>query len=138
VLISDTDPTDPNVIERLLTNPGRGEHASAFINRIRFTPPELRGDVHIRALKIWRKLRRESEQDSEKTMKSEPSPRAPVDAWKAWLKRAYEASAPEYNHEYRGIPRIEGYSTMHIKGRDGGSTIRPHHKEACNHKRTVA
>jgi hypothetical protein len=117
VLISDTDPTDPTVIERLITTPGRGVFAAAFINRIRYTPPELREDVHIRALKRWRELRREHEQNSERPLKAEPQPRAPVDVWKVWLKKAYEASTPGYTYKYRGIPCVGlGYSTMHIEG----------------------
>jgi hypothetical protein len=117
VLISDTDPTDPTVIERLITTPGRGVFAAAFINHIRYTLPELHKDVHIRALKRWRELRHEHEQNSKRPLKAEPQPRAPVDIWKVWLKKAYEASAPGYTYKYRGIPRVGlGYSTMHIEG----------------------
>jgi hypothetical protein len=117
VLISDTDPTDPTVIERLITTPGRGVIAVAFINHICYTPPELHEDVHIHVLKQWRELRREHKQNSERPLKAEPQPRAPVDVWKVWLKKAYEASALGYTHKYQGIPCVGlGYLTMHIEG----------------------
>ncbi|KAI0276512.1 hypothetical protein BC826DRAFT_1114118, partial [Russula brevipes] len=91
VLISDSDPTNPTVIENLLTTSNQGEYAAACRNRIRFAPHELHGEVHIRALKRWRILRREHEQN--------------------------ETPALEHKYKYRGIPRIDrGCSTMHVEG----------------------
>jgi hypothetical protein len=68
-------------------------------------------------LKHWRELWCKHKQNSKRPLKAEPQPRAPVDVWKVWLKKAYEAWAPDYTYKYQGIPHIGlGYSTMHIKG----------------------
>ncbi|KAI0287759.1 hypothetical protein BC826DRAFT_1188804 [Russula brevipes] len=117
-----SDPASEAAVESLFSNPRAGLYAAGYIERIRYTPPELRGDLHSGALKRWRALLRERH-DARDACKprGEPSPSAPTYAWKVWLKHSYDASAAKgRTFTYRGIPRIGTgtgfYQTAHIEG----------------------
>ncbi|KAI0290959.1 hypothetical protein BC826DRAFT_512344 [Russula brevipes] len=91
VLMPDSDSTNPTVRKNFFTHPNQGDYTAVLTNCLRFVPTELRGEVHIRALKRWRRLRREHEQN--------------------------EIPALEHKYKYRGILRIDrGCSTMHVEG----------------------
>ncbi|KAI0280730.1 hypothetical protein BC826DRAFT_1111937 [Russula brevipes] len=120
MLISDSDPTTDADIESLLATPERGGYAIAFIDRIRFTPPELRNDIHNHALERWRTLCREHQaaKNAHRPQRAEPSPRAEPAIWRSWLKAMEEdAHKKGRTFSYLGIPRVgNGYQSAHIEG----------------------
>ncbi|KAI0281507.1 hypothetical protein BC826DRAFT_1111367 [Russula brevipes] len=113
------DPTTESEMETLLGNPGRVGRANGFIDRVRFTPPELRCDFHNRALERWAATTQERTREARsRARRFEPPPSAPVDIWRTWLKHMYEnATEKGKPFTYCGIPRIENdYQDAHIEG----------------------
>ena len=104
------DPTSDEGLDALFANPGGCSFG--FIERIRWTPPEIRTDLHRQALRLWGEMElAERPRDSKRT---EPSPRTDTQTWKKWLKAMREADS---SFEYIGIPRVgDGYIKAHIEG----------------------
>jgi hypothetical protein len=115
VLISpDYDPKTEAEVEALFTNPARYGRAAGYTERIRFTPPELRGEFHNRALEHWRALKAERRNTHRR---AEPSPSATTVVWKRWLKETRENPQSGGKFKYIGIPLVGlGYQTAHIEG----------------------
>ena len=111
------DPTTEAEMEALLRNPSRAGRAAGFIERVRFTPPELRCEFHNRALEHWDKTRKGSNRETRKT-RFEPPPSASINAWKSWLKQIHEdAIKNDRSPTICGIPRVEDeYQDGHIEG----------------------
>jgi hypothetical protein len=98
-------------LDALFANPGGRSYG--FIERIRYTPPEIRTDLHRRALRLWKEMDPELRRHRD-IKRTEPSPRADTKVWKKWLKAMYEADT---SFEYIGVPRVgEGYISAHIEG----------------------
>ena len=120
VLISlEEDPTTEAELDRLFATPKRHGRAAAYVERIRFTPPELRGDFHSRALARWQGLQAERRQapGASAPRRAEPSPRANIGVWKRWLKDSREPPQSGGTFKYVGIPLVgQGYQTVHIEG----------------------
>ena len=53
VLVNERDPSTDEKMEELLSDPSQHTHAAGFVERVRFTPPELCSDVHQHALQCW-------------------------------------------------------------------------------------
>ena len=105
------DPTTDEALDALFANPGGRSYG--FIERIRYTPPEIRTDLHRRALRLWKEMDPELRRHRD-IKRTEPSPRADTKVWKKWLKAMYEADT---SFEYIGVPRVgEGYISAHIEG----------------------
>ena len=118
VLISpDMDPQTDKQVEELFTstNPKRRPHAAAYIEHVRYTPPELRTEVHQRALERWPAIQAERNQSqSTATSRREPLPTTYTSHWKKWLQLMYKGNSA---FKYPRIPRVgNGYQTMHIEG----------------------
>ena len=111
------DPTTEAEMEALLRNPSRAGRAAGFIERVRFTPPELRCEFHNRALEHWDKTRKGSNRETRKT-RFEPPPSASINAWKSWLKQIHEdAIKNDRSPTICGIPCVEDeYQDGHIEG----------------------
>ena len=111
------DPTTEAEMEALLRNLSRAGRAAGFIERVRFTPPELRCEFHNRALEHWDKTRKGSNRETRKT-RFEPPPSASINAWKSWLKQIHEdAIKNDRSPTICGIPCVEDeYQDGHIEG----------------------
>ena len=111
------DPTTEAEMEALLKNPSRAGRAARLIERIRFTPPELRCEFHNHALELWDKIKKGSIRETRK-IRFEPPPTASINTWKSWLKQMYEeAMRTDRSYTVCGIPRVEDdYQDAHIKG----------------------
>ena len=116
VLISpNMDPSTDEEVETLFTttNVRRRPHAAAYIERVRFTPPELRGEVHQHALERWPAVQAEQGAPGFNN-KREPLPSAFTNVWKKWLQAMHKGNSA---FKYPGIPRVgQGYQTAHIEG----------------------
>ena len=116
VLISpDMDPQTDEQVEELFTStsPKRRPHAAAYIERVKYTPPELRTEVHQRALERWPAIQAERNQNTT-TSRREPLPTTYTNHWKKWLQFMYKNNSA---FKYPGIPRVgNGYQTIHIEG----------------------
>ncbi|KAI0299521.1 hypothetical protein BC826DRAFT_966965 [Russula brevipes] len=78
MLVSDSGPTTEAVMENLLTTPEQRGYAAEFIDRIWFTPPELRNNLHNRALELWRAScqERQTTTDARRPEQAKPLPSA--------------------------------------------------------------
>jgi hypothetical protein len=121
VLISPMDdPKTDKELDKLFLSPTPKQHrfACGYIDRIRFTPPELRNDFHSNALERWEELQteRRSTGTAHNGKRSEPAPSMSVSIWKRWLKEAREQSKDK-QLRHPGIPFVgSGYQTIHIEG----------------------
>jgi hypothetical protein len=119
VLISPhTDPNSEAAVEELLTNVRRHAHAVAYIDRVQYTPPELRDPIHQRALERWPGIKAERRQQNQGFSTREPRPAATTYVWKKWLQTMRKVN-PAFT--YVGIPVSEpgrgpGYQVAHIDG----------------------
>ncbi|KAI0280958.1 hypothetical protein BC826DRAFT_975041 [Russula brevipes] len=106
------DPTTEAELESLLRDPSKAGRATSFIDRVRFTPPEIRCEFHNHALERWAEIKREN------TKRFEPPPSKPVNTWRSWLKQMHEdATERGRSFIYCGIPRFEDeYQDAHIEG----------------------
>jgi len=118
VLIALCDPTSDDEVDQLFNNTDRYAYLKYYIDRVRFTPPELRGEVHTRALERWnasQAARRAQYRASGR--RPEPLPSAPDGAWKKWLKDMRELPQSGATFKYAGIPLVgQGYQAILIKG----------------------
>ena len=111
------DLTTEAEMEALLKNPSRTGRAAGLIERIRFTPPELRCEFHNHALELWDKIKKGSIRETHKT-RFKPPPSVSINTWKSWLKQMYEeATKNDRSPTVCGIPRVKNeYQDAHIKG----------------------
>jgi hypothetical protein len=126
VLISPEDPNTIAKLDELLLNSDRHSEAAGYVERVKFTPPELRDEFHQRALERWPEIRnaRNRQRVEKGIQRPEPSPAAQNQKWKKWLKET--RSLPRYkgNFIYLGIPLVgQGYLNVHI---DGAKAILSH------------
>ena len=135
VLISPhKDPTSERGVTALFTTPSQHRKALGYVNRIKYTPPELRDEFHQRALDRWTELqatrRREREERGESApRRHEPSPYADNFTWKRWLKDMRERPQSEGPFKYIGIPHVcQGYQTAHLDGAKALLSFLPHSK----------
>jgi len=102
--------------------PGRICKALTSVNRIRHTPPELRNELHQRALDCWMELqamwRWDSEREEQGKVASRPREPSPYDdnaTWKRWLRDMREHPRPE-GKKFLGVPCVcQGYQAPHIE-----------------------
>ncbi|KAI0280739.1 hypothetical protein BC826DRAFT_975106 [Russula brevipes] len=106
-----THPTTEAELESLLRDPSKAGRATSFIDRVHFTPPEIRCEFHNHALEWWAEIKREN------TKRFEPPPSKPVNTWRSWLKQMHEdATERGRSFIYCGIPRFEDeYQDTHIE-----------------------
>ena len=120
VLISpDQDPTTEAQVVSLFGSAKRHKHAAGYVERIRFTPPELREDFHQRALERWPEVQaaRRAAQSTNLPRRPEPSPSANISIWKRWLREMREHPQSGGAFKYIGIPLVgQGYQTAHLEG----------------------
>jgi hypothetical protein len=111
VLISPVkDPRTQSEVDTLLNTPERTGFARGYAERIRLTPPELRGTLHSRALERWDNL----QMHASPADRREPMPTTHINIWKRWLYRKHSAD-PHFR--YTGIPFVgKGFQTAHIEG----------------------
>ena len=110
------DPTTEAELDALFALPKRHRQAAAYVERIRYTPPELRDEFHQRALERWPgvKAARRKAQGAIPPRRSEPSPSADSTVWKRWLRDMREHRS---TFKYIGIPLVgQGYQTAHLEG----------------------
>ena len=120
VLIAGHDPTSQKRVDELLTDPKRHAHASKYIERAGFTPPELRDYIHEYALDCWPDIKaaRDRERKAQGIMRSEPPPTAHPAIWKRWLREMRTHAEQEgTTFTYVGIPYVcETYQKAHLNG----------------------
>jgi hypothetical protein len=118
VLISpDHDPQTEEKLDQLFASPKKRGRAAGYIERVRYTPPELRGDLHSHALEKWQELLASRREEGEKIKRPEPDPTADNNSWRRWLKNTRALHKGEDEFKYSGIPLIgRGYQTPHIEG----------------------
>lgn len=113
------DPRTQAEVDALFNAPEKIGHARAYVERIRFTPPELRGDLHSRALDLWAVLQLKTKP----TSRPEPLPATHTSIWKRWLRQMRTA---EVHFRYMGIPLVgNGYQNAHIEGNRALLTFLP-------------
>lgn len=112
------DPITEEALDALFATP-RGR-AYGYAERIRYTPPELRGDFHTRAYTRWLQIqmtRRQAPPDANTPIRPEPAPNVDNHIWKRWLKERREHPQSEGNFIYPGIPLVtSSYQTVHVEG----------------------
>jgi hypothetical protein len=121
VLIAPTDPRDEATLDDWFTAHPKYHASKAYVTRIEYTPPELRGDFHQNALNRWKTLRAANRQEREAREvdkpRPEPSPDADNAVWKGWLKHRRGHPQSKGSFVYIGIPLVgQGYQTAHITG----------------------
>jgi hypothetical protein len=111
VLISpDTDPQTQEDVNALFSSPDKVWQARTYAERIRFTPPELRGPVHSAALARWNAL----PANRGPLRRAEPLPSTTTASWRYWLRQQQRADEAFL---YSGIPLVgAGYQSAHIEG----------------------
>jgi hypothetical protein len=124
IQLTDNDPSSPAATEELFmaaqSNKGAFGHAIGFVERIRYTPPELCQEFHWRALNHWNELRQDRH-NTQRTFgdhRAEPAPEADINTWKKWLKDIWsQCQLGGRPFTYIGIPLIgQGYPITHIEG----------------------
>ncbi|KAH9974440.1 hypothetical protein BGW80DRAFT_1251648 [Lactifluus volemus] len=84
--------------------------AREYIERVRFTPPELCGSLHSRALDHWTAL----QIDTIPSDRPEPSPATHPTIWKRWLREKHTA---DVHFQYIGVPLVgKGFQNAHVDG----------------------
>jgi hypothetical protein len=120
LIVPGHDPTSQTCVDELLTDPKRHIHASKYIERAGFTPPELRDSIHDYALDRWPDIKaaRDRERKAQGIMRSEPPPTAHPAVWKRWLwEMRMHAEQEGTTFTYIGIPYVcEDYQKAHING----------------------
>jgi len=125
------DPTSDEMLDTLFANPGK--HAASYMKRIRYTPPEIRTDLHRRALQLWENIQPE-QRNTQNDIRVEPSPHADIGVWKKWLKTMREHPQSEGQFKFIGIPQVgPGYIKTHIEGTKAMALFIPaNSKGVCN------
>ena len=107
ILISpDHDPNTKEKVDQLfksLASSRKCGHIVGYINWIRYTPQDLRGEIHNHALKRWQTLHTSWHQKGEKIKWPEPDPTADNGSWQRWLRTS---QAQQGDFKYSGIPLI--------------------------------
>jgi hypothetical protein len=117
VLVNERDPSTDEKMEELLSDPSQHARAAGFAERVRFTPPELRSDVHRRAIERWPEIEAERRKTYKSNKHIEPPCTAGNSVWRRWLREAKEASKDQGEFEYSGIPCVHNkYQDAHIEG----------------------
>ena len=130
VLISpDHDPNTKEKVDQLfasLASSRKRGRVAGYIDRIRYTPQELRGDIHNHALERWQALHTSWRQEGDKIKRPEPDPTADNGSWQRWLRTS---RAQQGDFKYSGIPLIgRSYQTPHIEGMKAILCFLPHQR----------
>jgi len=77
------DPTSQEEVDALFSDPARHNHANKYAERIQFTPPELREEIHQRTLDHWPDIQtaRNRERMTQGVKRKEPPPTAHNAIW---------------------------------------------------------
>jgi len=116
VLISLDDPSTEEVVNRLLQTTKHHHKAAAYIERVQWTPPELRKALHQHALDRWPSILM-SRRGAKIPLQSEPLPWGDDNTWRKWLKETQEHPNFKGAYQYIGLPLVNGgYLTAHLMG----------------------
>jgi len=116
VLISLDDPSTEEAVNRLLRATKHHRKAAAYIERVQWTPPELREALHQRALDRWPSIMM-SRRGAKIPIQSEPLPWGDDNTWRRWLKEMREHPNFKGAYQYIGLPLVNGgYLTAHLTG----------------------
>jgi hypothetical protein len=119
LILPESNPKTEAELNQLFNQAKKHAQAAAYAEQIRYTPPELRGKFHTRALKRWQEIQTERHRnpDANAPRRPEPSPSVPVAIWKHWLKETRDHPQSGGSFKYIGIPLVgQGYQTAHIEG----------------------
>lgn len=117
VLVNERDPSTDEKMEELLSDPSQHARAAGFVERVRFTPPELRSDVHQHALERWPEIEAARRKTYKSNKNIEPPCTASNSVWRRWLRETKESSKDQGESEYSGIPCVHNkYQDAHIEG----------------------
>jgi len=111
------DPTSKEEVDALLSDPARHKRASKYVEHIRFTPPELRDEIHQCAFERWPDIQatRKRENQTQDMRRDKPPPDANNGMWIRWLKERRKQEKGAFT--YIGIPHTcQGYKEIHIDG----------------------
>lgn len=116
VLISQDNPPTKDAMYHLLQTAKHHCKAAAYIERVQWTPPKLRGAVHQKALNCW-PLILMSRHGTKVPLPSEPLPWDDDNAWWRWLKEHRDHPGFKGEYRYIGVPLVNrGYLTAHLVG----------------------
>jgi len=116
VLISLDDPSTEEAVNRLLRTTKHHRKAAVYIERVQWTPPELREALHQHALDRWPSILM-SRRGAKIPLQSEPLPWGDDNTWRRWLKEMWEHPNFKGAYQYIGLPLVNGgYLTAHLTG----------------------
>jgi hypothetical protein len=105
------DPRTYQEVDALFSAPEKIRFARGYAERIRYTPPEMRGAVHSYALGQWDNLQSNS---TFRPTYAEPVPTMYSAIWKRWLHQKHSED-PQFR--YLGIPLVgKGFQNAHVEG----------------------
>lgn len=105
------DPQSNQAVDELVNNPRKAKFIQGFLERCRYTPPELRTPVVEYAVMRYGARCRDTPRNAE------PSPYGDIQEWRAYLKAARLDTRPGKTSTFCGIPLVDkGYQKAHIEG----------------------